>query len=60
VICLITTPSNSSPKEWPTEESMSGRAIPGLPPVRSGTGEHLVRLDDLSFGLATGHGGLIA
>jgi hypothetical protein len=33
----------------------------GLPPVkRSGTGEHLVRLDDLSFGLAIGHGGLIA
>lgn len=25
---LITTPSNSSPKEWPTEESTPGRAIP--------------------------------
>ena len=27
VICLIITPSNSSPKEWPTEESRSGSAM---------------------------------
>ena len=27
VICLMVTPSNSSPKEWPTEMSGSGRAI---------------------------------
>lgn len=26
-MCLITTPSNSSPNEWPTEASGSGSAI---------------------------------
>src|SRR4249919_1780817 len=31
VISLMTTPSNSSPKLWPTLESRSGRAMDGYP-----------------------------
>src|SRR6266496_1104668 len=37
-ICLITTPSTSSPKEWPTELSRSGRAIARLPPHPASAG----------------------